>query len=59
MKEIKISMKEVAEQMVVAHQNTIIEDYQSILYFPRTLFEVNIEEFENILGQEFEKASIE
>lgn len=52
-------MKEVAEQMVVAHQNTIIEDYQSILYFPRTLFEVNIEEFENILGQEFEKASIE
>lgn len=59
MKEIKISMKEVAEQMVVVHQNTIIEDYQSILYFPRTLFEVNIEEFENILGQEFEKASIE
>lgn len=59
MKEIKISMKEVAEQMVVAHQNTTIEDYQSILYFPRTLFEVNIEEFENILGQEFEKAGIE
>lgn len=59
MKEIKISMKEVAEQMVVAHQNTTIEDYQSILYFLRTLFEVNIEEFENILGQEFEKAGIE
>lgn len=59
MKEIKISMKEVAEQMVIAYQNTTIEDYQSILYFSRTLFEDNIEEFENILGQEFEKAGIE
>ena len=27
MKEIKISMKEVAEQMVIAYQNTTIEDY--------------------------------
>lgn len=59
MKEIKISMKEIAEQMVIAYQNTTIEDYQSILYFSRTLFEDNIEEFENILSEEFEKAGIE
>lgn len=59
MKEIKISMKEVAEQMVIAYQNTTIEDYQSILYFSRTLFEDNIDEFENILSEEFEKAGIE
>ena len=59
MKEIKISMKEVAEQMVIAYQNTTIEDYQPILYFSRTLFEDNIDEFENILSEEFEKAGIE
>lgn len=52
-------MKEVAEQMVIAYQNTTIEDYQSILYFSRTLFEDNIDEFENILSEEFEKAGIE
>lgn len=59
MKEIKISMKEVAEQMVIAYQNTTIEDYRSILYFSRTLFEDNIDEFENILSEEFKKAGIE
>lgn len=59
MKEIKISMKEVAEQMVIAYQNTTIEDYQSILYFSRTLFGDNIDEFENILSEEFKKAGIE
>lgn len=59
MKEIKISMKEVAEQMVIAYQNTTIEDYRSILYFSRTLFEDNIDEFENILSEELKKAGIE
>ena len=59
MKEIKISKEEVAEQMVIAYQNTTIEDYQSILYFSRTLFEDNIDEFENILSEEFEKVGIE
>lgn len=52
-------MKEVAERMVIAYQNTTIEDYQSILHFSRTLFEDNIDEFENILSEEFEKAGIE
>lgn len=52
-------MKEVAEQMVIAYQNTTIEDYRSILYFSRTLFEDNIDEFENILSEEFKKAGIE
>lgn len=52
-------MKEVAEQMVIAYQNTTIEDYQAILYFSRELFAGNIEAFENMLSQEFEKAGIE
>lgn len=52
-------MEQVAKQMVVTYQYSTIDDYQAVLDFTRTLFADNIEEFENILGKEFENAGIE